>query len=75
VETIALNNPKSNQEKILAAAEKEWQTIDELAVATGKTRKHLINRIIPAMVTQGKLERRYPAANHPQQAYRAPASS
>ncbi|OON68125.1 RNA-binding domain-containing protein [Hymenobacter sp. CRA2] len=59
------------QKLVLQAASIGWRTLPELAEATGKSGKYLINRIIPSMVEAGQLERRYPQATHPHQAYRA----
>ena len=74
-ETLTQNEETSQptsplQQMLLQAAESGWRTLAQLAEATGKSKRHLINNIIPSLVTTGKLERKHLAANHPQQAYR-----
>ncbi len=59
------------QQVVLMTARTGWHTIAELAEATGKSGKYLINRVIPALLQAEKLERRYDAPNHPRQAYRS----
>ena len=67
------NNQSAQQrlnQQILQTASIGWCTLPELAEATGKSSKYLINRIIPLLVSAGQLERRYSQATHPNQAYR-----
>jgi len=69
----SLNNLSAQQRLnhlILQTASIGWRTLPELAEASGKSSKYLINRIIPPLVSSGKLERRYTQATHPNQAYR-----
>lgn len=67
----ATQAPLKLQQIVLEAARLGWRSLSELAEATGKSNKYLINEIIPALVKTGQLERRYDTANHPRQAYRA----
>lgn len=57
-------------QQLLAAASSGWHSLAELAAATNKSGKYLINKVIPILISEGKLERRYDTANHPRQAYR-----
>ena len=56
---------------LLAAAANGWRTVAELAAATNRSSSYLRSRVIPALVSAGLLERRYPDATHPNQAYRS----
>ena len=50
----------------------EYVSLEDIAVTTGKNRIYLKNKIIPRMVEQGLLERKYPDnPKHPNQQYRA----
>ncbi|WP_375417014.1 RNA-binding domain-containing protein [uncultured Hymenobacter sp.] len=57
------------EQTLLEAAKQGWRSLPELAEATSKNGKYLINEVIPALIKAGKLERRF-APNHPRQAYR-----
>ncbi len=56
---------------ILSVCKDEFISIDEIAKLIHKDVKYLKNKIIPAMVKDGKLDRLYPTINHPNQAYKA----
>ncbi len=53
---------------IMKFCENEYMTVEEIAKAVNKSSRHLKNRIIPKMLSENKLEKRYPD-NHPQQKY------
>ena len=61
----------SKLERALLAAAVGWRTVAELGEATGRSAKHLRGKVIPALLSAGRLERRYPDPTHPHQAYRA----
>jgi ATP-dependent DNA helicase RecG len=69
--------PKSRLKKeeleslILEACLEEHVSIVELSKIVNKDIKYLKNKVIPAMIKDGKLERLYPNINHPHQAYKA----
>jgi len=48
-----------------------WLTRHELAELVGRSASNLQNRTLAAMVSEGRLTMRFPARNHPLQAYRA----
>ena len=50
----------------------DYASLEDIASAVGKTLSYLKNKIIPRMVEQGMLERKYPEnPRHPRQQYRA----
>ena len=51
-----------------------WRSLDEIAQHTGRTKKYLINFIIPKLGTE--LQRQFPSSKkHPNQKYRRLGSS
>lgn len=67
---ITISASQKLQLKLLDFAASGWRTLPELAEATEKSGKYLINNIIPNLIQAEKLDRCYPAATHPNQAYR-----
>ena len=50
----------------------EYTSLEDIATTMDKTMSYLKNKIIPRMVEQGLLERKYPDnPKHPNQQYRA----
>ena len=60
------------QKMILSFCRLQFMSIEEIAQGVGKSIKYLKNSIIPRMVAEGQLERKYPnIPSHPDQRYKA----
>ncbi len=64
------SNLSKLQKRLLLAATSGWHTPAELATATERSASYLRSQVIPSLVTDGLLVRKYDEATHPNQAYR-----
>ena len=59
-------------ERLITEKAKEYISLEEIALRTGKKSSYLKNKIIPEMIRKNKLKRLYAQTpNHPEQKYKA----
>ena len=59
-------------ERLITEKAKEYISLEEIALKTGKKSSYLKNKIIPEMIRKNKLKRLYAQTpNHPEQKYKA----
>ena len=59
------------EQSIIEFCAKDYRTLEEIAVAIRRETNYIKNKIIPDMVKQNKLEKKFPhTPNHPGQAYK-----
>ena len=59
-------------ERLITEKAKEYISLEEIALRTGKKPSYLKNKIIPEMIRKNKLKRLYAQTpNHPEQKYKA----
>ena len=77
--TIAQQIPKrwnvDEREAYICEYCTEWRTIQQIAAILGRKVTYVRNRILPPMNSSGKLSRKYPSKNHPEQQYKTVQSS
>ena len=59
------------EQAIMRACKHDYVKMDEVAKIIGKSVDYLKNKIFPKMISEGKLEKRFPYThNHPEQGYK-----